>query len=288
MHILVIQGEKVISELQFHRGPVYIGRQLGSQIYLPEKCVSRQHAVLYNDPKNDWLIEDLDSPNKTFLNDKAIHKSKIDNGDQIKICNFTLKLSFDSSDKYKKSMHLEDTIAGMEHDKPQYVIRSLTAEDSPTARVTPKRIKDFINATRRICGTNNVSELLHESVEVITKQFMARHAWVGILDRDGSTFSTQVGKTITGERVTKPDLFFSDVVDRVAKDNEYVLVPKIPYSSTPSNLRSAIIVPIRDLKTIQGVVCVDNTLDHEHYSMSDLEYLIFMSIQISAMLHRFS
>ncbi len=77
MRLVVKQSNGTINEFQFAQGPVYIGRGANSQVFLPDRAVSRQHAVIFTTQDGKWFVEDLDSANKTYLNDKAIHKAAI-------------------------------------------------------------------------------------------------------------------------------------------------------------------------------------------------------------------
>ena len=64
MRLFVSLGESSVNELKFDRGPIYVGRQMGSQVFLPDKAVSRQHAVFYTTKDSSWIIEDLGPPIK--------------------------------------------------------------------------------------------------------------------------------------------------------------------------------------------------------------------------------
>ena len=75
MQLTVKRGDNLVNELRFSRGPIYIGRQIGSQIFLPDRAVSRQHTVLYTTTDGKWTVEDLDSANKTYLNNETVHKA---------------------------------------------------------------------------------------------------------------------------------------------------------------------------------------------------------------------
>jgi len=71
--------------------PVIIGRSPEKcRVVLPANAVSREHAKIV--PANGkYYIEDLQSRNKTFLNNKAVegkHSAPLKNGDNIKICDF--------------------------------------------------------------------------------------------------------------------------------------------------------------------------------------------------------
>ncbi|MBL7153258.1 MAG: FHA domain-containing protein, partial [Phycisphaerae bacterium] len=92
MRLVVKQNGGGVSELRFTSGPIHIGRGAESQIFLPNTKVSRQHAVIFSTPNGDWMLQDLDSANKTYLNDNPIHKAKIKTGDRIRIADFTIEI----------------------------------------------------------------------------------------------------------------------------------------------------------------------------------------------------
>ncbi len=94
MRLIVRQGDRVINEFRFDAGPVRIGRHVASHVCLPDKSVSKQHAVLYCVEDAQWVAEDLDSANKTYLNNKPIHKAKIKTGDILRICDFNIEVNF--------------------------------------------------------------------------------------------------------------------------------------------------------------------------------------------------
>ncbi|MFZ0035088.1 MAG: FHA domain-containing protein [Sedimentisphaerales bacterium] len=105
MRLLVKQGERTINECHFDKGPICIGRHT-SQVILPGRAVSRQHAVIQNPNPGVWIIEDLGSSNKTYLNNVEIQKSEIKTGDTIRISDFHINVDFDKS----KGLDLGDTI----------------------------------------------------------------------------------------------------------------------------------------------------------------------------------
>lgn len=97
MHLLVKQSGRTVSEFRFEKGPVYIGRHEHCQVVLGEKSVSRQHAVLFTTPGGKWMVEDLHSANKTFLNKEPIHKAQIKMGDRLQIAHFTVEIDLEDA-----------------------------------------------------------------------------------------------------------------------------------------------------------------------------------------------
>src|SRR5262249_44695582 len=68
MAILVtLQGPDAGRKFPIPPGTTILGRQLDSNICLPPKAVSRQHAQILSE-KDSFFVEDLGSSNGTYLN----------------------------------------------------------------------------------------------------------------------------------------------------------------------------------------------------------------------------
>jgi len=65
MQLVVRQNGGNANRLRFTTGPVHLGRGVESQVFLPAEKVSRHHAVIFTTPEGDWILQDLDSANKT-------------------------------------------------------------------------------------------------------------------------------------------------------------------------------------------------------------------------------
>ncbi len=90
MRLVLRQKDGDAREFQFKDGPISIGRAADSQILLPDRAVSRKHAVIQSTSDGKWTVEDLDSASKTYLNDLAVRKAEIKHGDQLRITEFTI------------------------------------------------------------------------------------------------------------------------------------------------------------------------------------------------------
>ncbi len=94
MRLSIKQNDRVVREFEFTKGPVLIGRGENCQVRLPDKSVSKQHALLSSTPDGKWVVEDQGSTNKTYLNGTEIKKSRIENGDCLRITNFMIIVHF--------------------------------------------------------------------------------------------------------------------------------------------------------------------------------------------------
>ncbi|MGA9334308.1 MAG: GGDEF domain-containing protein [Rudaea sp.] len=88
--LIVVSGMMLGLQIALHEDPVVIGRSSESGLALPHPSVSRQHCRIWRED-NRFLIEDLGSTNRTFLNGKAITSAELRDGDQIMVGNNAIK-----------------------------------------------------------------------------------------------------------------------------------------------------------------------------------------------------
>ena len=65
---------------------------------------------------------------------------------------------------------------------------------------------------------------------------------------------------------------------------QYMLIPQMAKKHTRLGIRSAIIAPIVRKKECDGVLYVDNSTKHGHYSTMDLDYLVLLATHTAAVL----
>jgi pSer/pThr/pTyr-binding forkhead associated (FHA) protein len=281
MKLTVKKDERLINEMRFTRGPVYIGRQAGSQVFLPDRSVSRQHAVLYTSKEGDWVAEDLDSPNKTYLNNEAIHKAVIHTGDKLHISDFVIEINLENAISDENPINLQDTIIHTTIDQ-QVINRRPDAEDAPIIRIPARRVRDFSQAVCAMCKSRTNDQLLNCLLDILLKQFSAYHAWVALRKDPVGPMTTHGGRKRTTESVQLADIALHDTITRVVDKREYTLLPRLANHSSTDQLRSAMVVPALAGNDCYGVLYVANGADKEHYSLSDMDYLIFIGLQTAA------
>lgn len=95
MSKLVIYKEGVpAGEYPLTKERVRIGRKDGSDLHLNHPTVSSEHAMIVN-IRNDSFLEDLNSTNGTRVNQKAVKKCVLQDGDQIRIGKYLLQYVFE-------------------------------------------------------------------------------------------------------------------------------------------------------------------------------------------------
>ena len=286
MRLVVKQGDRGINELQFTTGPIHIGRGTDSQVFLADTKVSRQHAVIFSTPDGNWMVQDLDSANKTFLNDNPIHKAKIKTGDRITIADFTIEIDLDTETQAEGPTHLEDTLITAPR-KPQIIERDINAEHAPDIKFPVQRAKDFLQATEAICKANGADQLLSTILTIMFRQFKASGAWCALRNEPKATMTSHAGKTRDGTAITLRDITLKDKISHAVEMGQFLLFPKVETQPKERALRSAMIATIMDPTGCFGVLYLDNTPNDPPYNLSDLDYLMLLAIHTAAILENF-
>jgi len=286
MRLLIRHSGHVVNERKFTRGPIYIGRQMGNQVFLPDSSVSRQHAVLYIDKNEKWILEDLDSANKTFLNKNTIHKCEVKNGDIIDISDFSIEVIFGEQAQSKSTYRMEDTIVG-EMASLRKIRRKPFSRDSGTIKMPTKRLKDFAKAARLICKSKNLDELHRSLLEIILSQFIAMSAWVGLRTNPNGPIEIEGGRKPNSESITLIELMGHQAVAEAMKECKYVLIPQLPRERTNGTVRSVIVTPILRDNLCYGILYAENSTKHERYEMADVDYMVLLSIHAAMVMENF-
>jgi pSer/pThr/pTyr-binding forkhead associated (FHA) protein len=308
MRLVIKQGDRIVNEYRFSRGPIYIGRHANSQIFLPDRVVSRHHAVIFSTQDGKWTVEDLDSTNKTYLNNEPIHKSEIKTGDTLRITDFTIEITLEDVTDADKPIDLEDTLTktsyGLEDTRTkttygfkdaltktfhgsQMVSRKIDSERAPDIKLPAKRVKDFTQATEAICEARGIDEILKVLLNVATKQFSAYHTWCSLRNQPMGPFACKAGKRRDGHPVKRNEIKLSEKINQAIDNCQFLLFPRIPAEREKERIHSAMIAPIMGPGGCFGVLYIDNALDHEHYTLGDLDYLMLIAIHTAAILKNF-
>ena len=284
---MVKQKDGSVKEFRFAKGPIYIGRHTHSQVFLPERTVSRQHAVMYSGQDGKWLIEDLDSANKTYLNGEVIQKAEMKTGDILTISDFTIEITLETSDAHAgPSVHLEDTLIGVSHE-PQIIIKIIDSEKAPDIKLPAKRIKDFAQGTEAICEANGLDEMLQVLLRIISKQFSPFHIWCALRIEPQGSMTCHAGKGRAGKIIQLGDIMLSDRINEAIEQNHFLLLPRASAKTAGENIHSAIIVPVAGAVGCFGVIYIDSAPDHERFSVSDLDYLMLLAIHTASIVKNF-
>jgi pSer/pThr/pTyr-binding forkhead associated (FHA) protein len=84
-------NEAVLKTIETDKEVITIGRNVKNDIQIDNLSVSKQHARILKH-QGKYIVEDLNSTNGTYLNEKKISKEKLANNDVITVGKHTLAI----------------------------------------------------------------------------------------------------------------------------------------------------------------------------------------------------
>jgi pSer/pThr/pTyr-binding forkhead associated (FHA) protein len=293
MRLIVRKDSQTVNDLRFDRGPIYIGRHQHSQVFLPDRAVSRQHAAIYTAQDGDWVLEDLESANKTFLNNKAIHKAPIKTGDKIRIGNFEIEVNLEPDIEPGENINLDDTLMPTAHESStvseapsrQIISRKPDVELAPDINLPAMRARDFLQATEAICKSNGPNEVIETLLEITSTQFRAQNSWCALRVLSEGPMPTHAGRNRQGDALELDEIHLHKKITQAIENQEFLLFPRV--TSQQGKVYSAMIAPIMDPSGCFGVMYIDNEGQKQHYTLSDLDYLMLLAIHTAAIIENF-
>jgi pSer/pThr/pTyr-binding forkhead associated (FHA) protein len=293
VRLIVKKDGQTVNDFRFERGPIYIGRHEYSQVFLPDRVVSRQHAAIYTTQDGSWVLEDLGSANKTFLNDKVIDKAPIKTGDHIRIGSFEIQINLESDVGAGENINLDDTLIPTAHESStaleapvrQIISRKPNVELAPDINLPAMRVKDFLQATEAICKSNGPDEVLETLLEITLTQFRAQNSWCALRALPEGPMTTHAGRSRNGNTLELGEIKLHKKITQAIEDQEFLLLPRV--MSQEGKAYSAMIAPIIDPSGCFGVMYVDSAGEKQHYTLSDLDYLMLLAIHTAAIVENF-
>ncbi len=286
MRLVVKKTGHTVTELNFSKGPVRIGRSTDNQVVLPDRAVSRQHAVLFAGDDGQWTLEDLDSANKTYLNNKIIHQAQVENGDSLRIGAFTIEIDLLSEAEGDEPINLEDTLVSAPS-APQTIIRKPGIDHAPDIILPARRARDYLRATEAICKSNTTDEILETLLNILLTQLNAHRVWGALRIDPTGPMTCHAGKTRHDDSVKVEDIELSDKIKQAVEERVFLLLPQVRGRMTNVPISSAIVAPVTDMTGCFGVLYLDNTSDDVRYTLSDLDYLMLLAIHSAVIIENF-
>jgi predicted component of type VI protein secretion system len=288
MRLVLKQKDGGAKEFQFSGGPINIGRGTNNHVFLPDPAVSKQHAVISCTEDGKWIVQDMDSANKTYLNGEAVRQAQIKTGDCLRITGFTIEICLEDAVEAGEPAELEDTLnleAALATPPHEIVVRKPDAGHAPAMRLPAKRLTDFSKATDAICAAENLEQLLMALLNIMLKQFSAFHTWCALREQPSGPMTYHAGKRRDGKPVDLNDLQLSDKINQAVEKGQSLVLPRVAADlEEKERIRSAIIAAIVGPTGCFGVLYVDNAMVHGHFSLSDLDYLMLIAIHTAAVL----
>ena len=108
--LIVLKGEEIGRDFRLRKNRMVIGRDVAADVRLPDDGASREHACIEHrsSPTGDatsFVVTDLGSTNRTYVNSEPVDSTELRDGDKIQIGETILK--FVVLDSIEASFHSE-------------------------------------------------------------------------------------------------------------------------------------------------------------------------------------
>jgi len=123
--LIVKLDNDVIDHIEIKQGDMKIGRKPGCEIHLDNLAVSGEHANIFSIGE-DSFIQDMNSTNGTFINNKRITKHHLRNGDNVVIGKYSLT-------------YLSDAASAAKEDFAKTIIINPSFKEAPAAAASASR-----------------------------------------------------------------------------------------------------------------------------------------------------
>jgi serine phosphatase RsbU (regulator of sigma subunit) len=90
LEITDTQGRRRRIELKRNR--LLVGREPTCDVYLPHPNVSRRHAQIQRSPQGAWILQDLNSLNHVYVDERPVQQLVLEAGKEVRIAEYRLTL----------------------------------------------------------------------------------------------------------------------------------------------------------------------------------------------------
>jgi len=289
----VLQGPDKGRTYETPDEPAIIGRS-SDQIHLSDNSSSRRHAQIR--PNNgQWILEDLNSSNGTFLNgQRVVSPTILKHGDQIKVGSTLLVFSGQEEIEGFSGPQMIRDLVDFDMAASAGGSSILTAFDASEDSVIlpPPETADAVaawNVVYKVAGTIGNIESIEAFLERVTDllfDHMIADQLVLLLCEPGDQPVPYVIRHRTPDRGKRPKIVTSStIVNHVLRTKEGVLCANAmtddrfrPESKQDSihrlGLRSVICVPIIAGERIHGIFHLDTSMSHHTYTQEQLRLAV--------------
>jgi len=277
-----------------------IGRAPDCEIQVEDYAVSRKHATIHLD-SGSFLVEDLGSRNKTYLNDVelAAGKHQLNNGDKITVCdvafNFYLDAEVDDT-ALTDGSHISVLFDGGEIGNSTIMSKLEVATSHGQVQFTASpevTLAALLEISQNLGQALALDDVLPKVLDSLFKVFIqADRAFIGLKDKKGNLVprwsnarNEDAGDTIRMSRT---------IVKQVMESKQAILsadaVSDSQFDANQSivdlQIRSMMCAPLFDSEgTAIGILQVDTSERQRQFRPHDLELLVSVGTLAGIAIH---
>jgi Nif-specific regulatory protein len=315
--LIAIDGPVKGAIFDLTENQILLGREASNTIHLNDLSVSRRHCIirreLVEEPQQtvgreqagnqintngpeavttqpstfEFTIVDLESYNRTFVNDVPIHERKLAHGDEIAVGDVRLLFLIDESESGKtlpapageSDLITRSTVRLRSEDALYLHPEKAAAELSQSDRV----VRDFsvlLKISSSIGAYRSSSELQKYLLQMLRGVFPAERAAIALTERESEQFSSAAGWSAlngTDDSIRPSRAITSQVLrERIALlSNDLFQTEGLADrpSLVEANVCSVLCVPLVVLDKSLGVIYLDTSNRSSRFDENDLQLL---------------
>ena len=172
---MIISGPEETRQVSLDTKGATLGRGSDCDIVLEHSNISRNHARIYQDPFERWIIEDLDSQNGIFIDNKPIKAYAILPNQKIDIHPFTLSIAQEYEQQIAPDSSIHTNISVIDKGLEEEVVSYDANRDSVLSATLIKRLNDL---TTHLLELQIPSQLYSQAASFLAQTLGALVAFV--------------------------------------------------------------------------------------------------------------
>ena len=285
MHITVQKSGQVLSQLSLQLSPAFIGSDPSVALQLPLPAVPKRQAMLHQDAKGYWYLEDLGSGGRTMLNGNPVRRARLRSGDRIDIGPFRLLISSSQGESQPSAGAAVPKLPEL----PETAVVRYPEDVISVRAVAAGNIQDI---AAKLLLIDNQQQMLKEILDCLLANFVASNAWIGLRTDMKAPIAISAGRSRT-ERTLDDRSLPPAMIERALDYDHAVLIPKMA-DFAPWGLKifrfgrtgSAMSCPVRTPRGTIGVIYIDSAAGSVAYDQGDLDQFILLAGHIGAAVNR--
>jgi adenylate cyclase len=274
-----------------------IGRANDNDIVLNDFSVSRRHALLKKE-EDDWVVYDNQSTNGVRVNDTAVPRAVVKDGDQVLIGTFVLRFRDDPTVSRAGGQRLLDStstcIRPISEFNQDFGLERGAVPAVPVGESTDQRkrvgldaayknrvFEILVQVAKALISADDLAMVLDKVMDLIF-EFLAVDRGFLLLDEQGA-LQLRISRFKSKRRMTSDGAapYSRTIVDMVVKQKVAILTSDAQnderFESGESirmqQIRSAMCAPLWIGEAVIGVIYVDSPLHTGNFSEKDLDLL---------------
>ena len=265
-HLITIEGPSKGKIFLLEGETISIGRESSNEIQLGTSSVSRRHTIIKREG-DDFIINDLESLNGTYVCDTPAKNHILKHGDRVKIGDYVFIFSIDEHDEIPELVESTDT-------------KTVRIKITEAFHLMARDLSALMKISTTINSIRDLEELQQKLIELIFEVVPAQRSAIMLSEDDGeefiSTFSFdringvietfQTSKTVIAQAVNEGVALLTNDLeqsDRFAKTQ----------SLAEAQIKFVLCVPLVLFDKTLGLIYLDTNNPAETFDRDHLQLL---------------